>query len=205
MSITLIIILLTAAVSISAFNNPRLFNQFDFTPYRVENNKEWFRFFSHAFLHADWTHLIFNMFVLFIFGDRVQQYFEAYAGTKGILYFVLLYAGGIMFAVLPTFKKHKGNYYYHSVGASGAVSAILFSSVIFDPISLICPWFVLCLPGIVWAIIYLVYSHYKEKKGGDNINHGAHFWGAIYGVVFTAIAVPKAMVPFFTQILSVFN
>lgn len=202
MSITLIIILLTAAVSIPAFKNPELFYKYDFAPYRVEQQKEWYRFLSHAVLHGDWAHLILNMLVLFFFGDVTQRYFEIYAGEgRGIFYFILLYLGGIMFAVLPTYKRHKENPNYHSVGASGAVSAVLFSSVIFSPGTSICLYGLLCFPGIVWAIIYLVYSYYQGKRGGDNINHDAHFWGAIYGVGFTILAVPKSILSFFNQLI----
>jgi membrane associated rhomboid family serine protease len=145
-------------------------------------------------------HLIFNMLVLYFFGDVTQSYFEAYAGGTGVLYFILLYLGGIAFAVLPTYKKHKNNPNYHSVGASGAVSAVLFSSVIFSPGTSICLWGILCFPGIVWAVIYLIYSYSQAKRGGDYINHDAHFWGAVYGIVFTFLTVPQSISSFFDQI-----
>lgn len=200
-SITIIIIIVTAAVSIPAFNNSKLFYKLDFTPYIIERNKEWHRFLSHALLHADWMHLIVNMLVLFFFGGITQNYFEAYAGTTGTFYFVLLYIGGIMFAILPTYKKQKDNPNYHSVGASGAVSSVLFSSVIFSPGTSICLYGLLCFPGIVWAIIYLVYSYIQGKKSGDYVNHDAHFWGAIFGVGFTFLTVPKSFPVFIDQIL----
>jgi membrane associated rhomboid family serine protease len=203
MSITLIIILITAAVSIPAFNKPDLFHKLDFSPYKIDKYKEWYRFLSHALLHADWWHLLLNMLVLYFFGDITQQYFEAYAGSKGILYFILLYVGGIMFAVIPTFNKHKEDPHYHSVGASGAVSAVLFSSVIFSPGTNLCFYGIpfLCFPGIVWAIAYLAYSYYKGREASDNINHNAHFSGAIYGILFTFIAAPKSIPAFVDQLL----
>ncbi len=202
MSITLIIILLTSAVSIRSFSRPELFYKLDFSPFAVENKKEWYRFLSHSLLHADWWHLLINMFVLFIFGDVTQSYFEAYVGAKGSFYYLLLYAGGIAFAVVPTFKKHRNDPNYHSVGASGAVSAVLFSSVIFRPGTELCLYGLpfLCFPGIIWAIAYLVYSYYQGKKGGDHINHDAHFWGAVYGIVFTFIAAPQSIGSFFNQL-----
>lgn len=203
MSITLLIIILTAAVSIPAFNNKQLFYKLDFSPYEVENRKEWYRFLSHALLHGDWMHLIFNMLVLYFFGDHTQAYFEAYAGTKGTFYFILLYVGGVAFATLPSYKKHKHNPNYHSVGASGAVSAVLFSSVMFNPANSICLWGILCLPGIIWAVIYLIYSYRKGKQGGDYINHDAHFWGAVYGALFTLLTVPQSIPSFFTQLWSI--
>lgn len=200
MSIALIILLITAAVSIPAFNNNSLFYKYDFSPYNVENGKEWFRFITHAFLHADWWHLAVNMFVLYMFGSTTQYFFEAYLGTKGVLYFLLLYFGGAIFAVLPTYKKHKANPNYHSVGASGAISALVFSYVIFNPSADLCLYGVVCLPGIIWAVVYLIYSYQKGKSSGDNINHDAHFWGAIYGIVFTVVSVPKTIPGFINQI-----
>lgn len=201
MSITLIIIVITAAVSIPAFKNRALFYKLDFSPYQVENRKEWYRFITHAFLHADWWHLILNMLVLFFFGDITQNYFEAYLGERGTYYFVLLYVGGILFATLPSYKKHRNNPNYHSVGASGAVSAVLFSSVMFSPATSICLYGLLCFPGILWALIYLIYSYRQGKKGGDHIDHDAHFWGAIYGVAFTFIAIPDAIPMFYKQVM----
>lgn len=200
MSITLIIILITAAISIPAFKNRNLFYKMDFAPYVIDQKKEWYRFITHAFLHGDWMHLIFNMLVLYFFGDTTQAYFIAYLGSKGIFYFIMLYVGGICFAVLPTYKKHRKDPSYHSIGASGAVSAVLFSSVIFSPSASICLWGVLCFPGIVWAILYLVYSFYESKQSRDLTNHDAHFWGAIYGVLFTFILVPQSFSSFFNQI-----
>jgi membrane associated rhomboid family serine protease len=200
MSLSIIILLITTAVSIPAFKNQSLFYKYDFSPYDVENRKEWFRFITHAFLHADWWHLAVNMFVLFMFGGTTQYFFEAYLGTKGILYFLLLYFGGVMFAVLPTYKKHKHNPNYHSVGASGAISALVFSYVIFNPSSDLCLYGIICFPGIIWAVVYLIYSYQKGKSSGDNINHDAHFWGAIFGVVFTIISVPETIPAFVNQI-----
>jgi membrane associated rhomboid family serine protease len=204
MSITLVIIVVTVAVSIPAFSKPSLFYRYDFSPYQIEQRKEWYRFLTHGFIHADWAHLIFNMLVLFFFGDVTQHYFEAYLGTKGILYFLILYVGGMLFAVLPTYKKQRSNPSYHSVGASGAVAAVLFSSVIFNPMASICLWGVLCFPGIIWAILYLAYSIYQSKQANDNINHEAHLWGAIFGVVATLILVPKSLNAFLYQLAEVF-
>lgn len=202
MSITLIIILITAAISIPAFSNQNFLLRFDFSPIDIDTRKEWYRFITHAFLHGDWIHLGINMFVLWMFGDVCQYYFDAYLGSKGVLYFILLYFGGVVFASIPTFKKHRTNPNYHSVGASGAVSAVVFSSVIFSPGTELCLYGIpfLCFPGIFWAIAYLIYSYQKGKKSNDHINHDAHFWGAIFGVVFTIISIPETIPTFINQI-----
>lgn len=200
MSISLIILLITLGVSIPAFKNQNLFYKYDFAPYAADKQKEWFRFITHAFLHADWWHLGVNMFVLWMFGSTTQYFFEAYLGTKGILYFILLYFGGVVFAVLPTFKKHKENPNYHSVGASGAISALVFSYVIFNPAADLCLYGVFCFPGIIWAVIYLIYSYQKGKNSNDNINHDAHFWGAVYGIAITLVSIPETVPAFMNQI-----
>jgi membrane associated rhomboid family serine protease len=205
MSITLIIILITGIISAIAFKNRELFSKLEFTPYVVFHQKEYFRFFTHALLHADWIHLLINMMVLWFFGEATEYYFQAYLGTKGIFYFILLYVGSAVFASLPTYKKHKENYAYRSVGASGAVSAIVMSSVIFNPLNSICLYGLICFPGIIWAIIYLIYSFQMAKKSSDNINHDAHFWGAVFGIVFTIVAIPSTFMNFVNQLLSVFN
>ena len=201
---TLIIIIITSLFSIIGFQGSDMMYRFQFNAYSVKHNKEWIRFFSHALLHADWVHLLMNMLVLYFFGDLVEMYFEYYFGTKGMLYFGLLYVGGIIFAVLPSYKKHQDDVWYNSVGASGAVSAVLFSSVILDPLNSICLYGILCLPGVVWAIIYLAYSFYMSKKATDNINHDAHLWGAIFGIVFTIVIKPALGLLFIERIINIF-
>jgi len=200
--VAILIIVATCLVSIPAFSNKDFFYRFDFAPYTVEERKEYYRFITHAFLHADWTHLFFNMFVLYTFGRSAQAYFETYLGSIGIFYFVVLYLGGIVFAVLPTYKKEKSNPNYHSIGASGAVSAVLFSYIIFSPSSeltlLIFPFF--GLPSIVWGIAYLGYEQYQSRKNTSNINHDAHITGALFGIAFTLITVPKSLSSFIDQI-----
>ena len=201
---TLSIIIITSLISIIAFQKLDIMNRYQFNPYAVKHNNEWIRFFSHALLHADWVHLIFNMLVLYFFGSIVESYFKYYFEVKGILYFLLLYIGGGIFAVLPTYRKHQDDIYYNSVGASGAVSAILFASVLLDPVKQICLYGILCLPGLIWALIYLGYSYYMGRKGQDNINHDAHFWGAIFGIVFTIAIRPTFAVEFLNKLTGFF-
>jgi membrane associated rhomboid family serine protease len=199
--VTILIIAITSIVSIIAFQRHDIFQRFQFNPYAVKHHHEWSRFFLHGLLHADWMHLIFNMLVLFFFGGNVENAFEAYFGAKGILYFVLLYIGGILFSSLTTYKKEQDNVYYNSVGASGAVSSILFASVLIYPLADICLYGVICFPGIIWAIIYLIYSYSMAKKSTDNINHDAHFMGALFGIAFTIAIRPRFALEFYDQIL----
>jgi membrane associated rhomboid family serine protease len=198
---TLYIIVFTLIISAIAFSNQELFYKFQFNAYLIKYHKQYHRFLTHGFIHADWIHLLMNMFVLFFFGSAVEEYFAFLFEKKAIFYFILLYVGGILFAALPSYKRHQEHSYYNSVGASGAVSAIVFSSVVFDPVRSICLYGVLCFPGILWAIAYLVYSYYKSKQDNDFINHDAHFWGAIFGVLFTIMLKPVLLFHFFRRIL----
>jgi len=205
--ITYIIIAVTVAISYKGFQDRSFFYRFDFSPYQIEKRKEWYRFISHGFLHADWSHLFFNMFVLWTFSSQTINHFEYHKGAFGMGHFILLYLGGITFATLTTFKKQKDNPNYHSIGASGAVSAVLFSYIIFQPLSelrlIIFPFF--GLPSVVWGIAYLVYSHYQSKRNNDHINHDAHLSGALFGMIYTLIVVPQSFDLFINQLLSILN
>ncbi len=202
MSITLFIIIFTGATSFIAFSNENVFNKLKFNPYMALNRKQWYRFFSYALLHADWGHLLVNMFVFFSFGSLVENLFEHYFPGKSLLYFSMLYIGGVCFSVLYSFGKHKNNHYYNAVGASGAVSAVLFSSIVMYPTNtIIFLFFPVPIPAFVFGILYLVYSAYMAKKAKDNIGHDAHFWGAVFGIIFTLILRPD----FLVEMLSLIN
>lgn len=194
MILTILIIILTAITSILAFNNPQLFYKLKFNAFLIHHNKQWYRFFSYSLIHADWMHLLVNMFVLWSFGRIVEVSFLSNFSEQGYLYYALLFIGGVAFSTLPSYGKHKNNDFYNAVGASGAVSAVLFSSILVYPQgSIVFIFFPVPLPSWVFGILYLVYSAYMSKKGNDNIGHDAHFWGAIFGLVFT-IALKPAFV-----------
>ncbi len=201
--ITIIIVISTAILSILCFGNQNLFSRLDFEPFRVSKNNEYYRFLSHAFVHADWIHLIINMLVFYSFGRYVEQIFHALQQRgsifSGDLFYLLLYFGGAIIASIPSFIKHREDANYVSVGASGAVSAVLFSSIFFSPMEKIYFYAVIPMPGIVFGVLYLVYSSYMAKKGNDNINHDAHFWGAVFGFVFPVLLEPSLVSNFFKQ------
>lgn len=189
MTITLIIVIITTLISITAFNNSKMVDDLIFYPPSVSQNNQWYRFFSCGLIHADWGHLIFNMLALYLFGRHLEVYFGYAFGTKGKIIFLLMYVLALAVSVLPTYIKHKNNYYYRSLGASGAVSAVIFSSILFNPVAGIGLFFIpIYVAGFVFGFIYLLISHYLDKRGGDNINHSAHIWGAIFGIVFTIVA-----------------
>jgi len=189
---TLIIIAITVLVSLLAFNRQTVFDKLKFNAFYILKEKEWHRFLSYGLIHADWIHLLINMFVLYSFGDIVETIFNHYFGVKGYGYFFLLYAGGIAFSTLYDFGKQKENIFYNAVGASGAVSAVVFSSIILFPHGKIFLFFIpIGIPAPVFGILYLVYSAYMAKKGNSIIGHSAHFWGAIYGIAFTIAINPE--------------
>ncbi|NOZ45416.1 MAG: rhomboid family intramembrane serine protease [Chlorobi bacterium] len=180
---TLFIIILTSFVSITAFSRKEIFNKFQLNPYQIYHKKQYFRVISHGFLHADWLHLIINMIVLYSFGTAVENYFQYYFSYP-LFYFIIFYLLAIIISSLVSVFKHKNNYYYNAVGASGAVSAIVFASIFFNPWQKVYFYGIIGLPGIILGVLYLLYSYYMGKKSKDNINHDAHFIGAIFGFIF---------------------
>ena len=185
---TLFIILITLIITVIAFYSEELMNRLMLNPYHVYHKKEWYRMVTHGFLHADWTHLIINMIVLYSFGSNLEKWFDqlqmsGYIGSPSLTY-SLLYFGGIIISSLISVARHRNNRWYNSVGASGAVSAVIFTSIFFSPLDRIYFFALIPVPGIVFGIIYLVYSSYMSRKSKDNINHDAHFLGAVYGFIF---------------------
>jgi membrane associated rhomboid family serine protease len=198
---TLIIIAVTALVSFIAFNRQDLFDKLKFNAFNIHKEQEWHRFLSYGLLHADWMHLLINMFVLYSFGDIVEKMFLYHFGIKGYAYFFLLYIGGIAFSTLYDFGKHKENIFYNAVGASGAVSAVVFSSIILFPQGKIYLFFIpIGIPAPIFGILYLVYSAYMAKKGTSIIGHSAHFWGAIFGIAFTIAIKPEFLTLFLNHL-----
>lgn len=197
---TFIIIGITALFSIIAFSRRDIMYKFQFNAYQVFHRKEWYRIFTHAVLHADYTHLIVNMIVLFSFGRAIEMYFSYYFGNHKILYFLLLYIGGILVSSIFTLLKHRNNPNYNAVGASGAVSAVVFASVFFAPLDKVLFFGILPIPGILFGALYLGYSYYMSKKNVDNIGHDAHFWGAVYGFLFPLMVEPKMIHIFISQL-----
>lgn len=197
MSLTIIIIGITLISSILAFQNSELFGKLKFNAYFIKHHKEWWRFVSHAIVHADWMHLLINMYVLYSFGNIVEDTYFSLFAYKGLMYFLLLYLGGILFSTIFDFAKHKEDVYFNAVGASGAVSAVVFSSILIFPSGSIF-LFPIPFPIPSWAfgILYIIYSAYMGKRGGDNIGHNAHLWGAIFGVVFTVVTIPGVITRF---------
>lgn len=187
--VTYVIIAVTVVVSLMCFNNQRLFDKLALTPYRVVKGNEWYRVITHGFVHADTMHLFVNMFTFWSFGEYIERWMKAGGfGTGG---FLLLYFGGMIVASLSDLIRQRNNPYYSSIGASGAVSAVLFTAIFLNPWGKILLFAVLPVPGIVFGVLYLIYCQYMGRRGGDNINHSAHFYGAVFGFIFPVLLEPR--------------
>ncbi|MBP7558608.1 MAG: rhomboid family intramembrane serine protease [Chitinophagaceae bacterium] len=190
LSITLIIVVITVLVSIGAFNNQKIMDDLIFHPPAVSQRNQWYRFFSAGLIHADVTHLAFNMISLYLFGRFVEQAFLGLFDEKGKILFLAMYVLALPVSLLPTYFKNRHNYHYYGLGASGAVSAVVFAGLLLAP-TIRVGFFLLppIIPGYIFAPLYLIISVILAKKGGDNINHSAHIWGAVLGILFVTLAM----------------
>lgn len=198
---TLILVLITIGISVYAFNDRRVADMLSLKPDLVYHKFHVHRLLSHALVHADWPHLLINMYVLYIFGTVCEGYFGVVFGGKGGFMFLQLYLFSLIVSSAWSVFKHKNNVYYTAVGASGAVMAVVFTSIFFDPWNKL--WFfgVIPIPGIVFGILYLVYSLYMGKRNTDNIGHDAHFTGALFGMLYPIIVEPSLFNHFIQKLL----
>lgn len=202
MSIEIVIIILIVITSIAGFNRSDILDKYMFNAYKIIRKKQYVRLVSHGFLHANWTHLLVNVFVLYSFGSILIKYYNYYLSGMGNGLFVILFFSSLIVSSLYSLGKEKNNPYYNSLGASGAVSAVLFSAIFFDPWGKIYLYAVLPIPGIVFGIVYLIFERYSMSKNGDNIAHDAHFYGAVYGFVFPMLFNPNLFFVFLSQFKS---
>ena len=205
---TYILIAVTSIISILAFNNRELFLRLQFNAYQVYHRKEYYRLLSHGFIHANWWHLGVNMLVLYFFGTYVEYKLKllAFQGMLKypLLVYLILYLSAVVFASTISLVRFKDDHWYNSVGASGAVSAVTFFFIFFEPWRMLRLYMAIPIPAIIFAVLYLVYSQYMSKRGGDNINHDAHFLGALFGFVFPLFIDLSLFKDFISQLFSIF-
>lgn len=200
---TLFIIVITGVVSVYAFQRPEIMHRYNFSPYQIVQRKQYYRIFTHALLHVDWVHLIINMLVLYSFGNVLVFFFNHYfTFIPAALLLIIFYVLAVVASSLVSLFKQKDNYSYSAVGASGAVSAVVFACIFFAPLEKVLFFGVIPIPGIIFGLAYLVYSWYMGKKNVDNIGHDAHFWGAVFGFLFPLILEPRLINVFLHQLLN---
>lgn len=193
LTITLIIVIITTLISIGAFSNQKMMEDLIFYPPAVSQQNQFYRFFTCGLIHADWAHLIFNMLALYLFGKEVEEAFVILFDKPGRYIYLLMYVSALLISLLPTYFKNKENYQYRSLGASGAVSAVIFAGLMLAPETEVYIFFIpIPIPGFIFAPLYLLISAFLDRKGGSNINHSAHIWGALYGLIFV-IATTRAV------------
>jgi membrane associated rhomboid family serine protease len=186
--ITIAIIVANCIISFLAFSNRKLMDDLIFYPPAITFRKQWYRFITCGFIHADIAHLIFNMYSFYLFGGAVEDAFEQIFGSMGTLLYVIVYFTALIVCLLPTYFSNRDNYNYRSLGASGAVSAIIFAYIFLDPTSKLGLMFIpIYAPAYIFGGLYLAVTYYLAKRGGGGINHSAHFWGAVYGIVFIIV------------------
>ena len=181
------IALITVLVSWSAFSpDAKLREQLVLRPWRATQFREYWRIFTHGFIHADWTHLLVNMFVFLQFAPHV----EGQWGPNGLLG---IYLGGILFATLPALRKHSHTPSYGSLGASGGVASILLAYIFMEPLARLYLFFVIPLPAWAAGILFFLYESKMQNRGGTHIAHDAHLYGAIWGLIFAIVTRPEWM------------
>lgn len=194
MSLTIILVVVTALISYQAVQNPALYEKLVFKPYTIKRTGEWHRFLTSGFIHSrqSWIHLMVNMYVLYQIGEMVEMYFGgSFGDATGRIAYFFLYISAIICSSIPSYIKHQDNPGYGAVGASGATSALVFAFILFQPWA----WFIFPpLPGVLLGVGYVWYSSYMSKRNMDNIGHDAHMYGAIYGLLCT-LALAFALNP----------
>jgi membrane associated rhomboid family serine protease len=207
---TYIIIAATVLVSFYAFNRPDVMSKLVMSPYQIKTHNQYYRLVSSGFIHADHMHLLVNMFSLFFFGPAVESELRGLFGESGVVYFLSLYFLGMIASDLPSYLKNRNRTNYNSLGASGAIAAVVFAYIIFKPLQHLCIFIGICMPGFILGTLYIVFSYLQGRKPHaklQNINHDAHLYGALFGLVFCIIVYPRSLPDFVDQIKNwdVFN
>jgi len=200
--ITKILSLFIVVCSLIGFANPSIIEKYIFSPYLIKHYKEHYRFLSHAFFHANFLHLFLNVWIFWMFGSAIEYNYQLLFDEKlGKIYFLILFTGGIYASSIAEYIKHKNNPSYASLGASGAIEAVVFSFIVMNPFHWLY-FFFIPMPAWLLGLLFLIFSFYmsKRKLPNDRIGHEAHFWGAIFGIVFTFIIKPSLLFAYFDLI-----
>ncbi len=204
-SITLIIIIFTSLISWQGFNNYQVIDRLKHHPVREVGAKEYYRLLTSGFVHADWMHLMVNMFVLYSFGEYIENYvISIFGNIQGRIIFLVMYMLNIIIANLPTTMRHQNNPSFSSIGASGAVSGMVFIFILLQPWAILNLFFIIPVPAIIAGIIYLIYSSWEARKERGRIDHSAHFAGALAGMLMIILLNREIINDFFTKLIADF-
>ncbi len=182
-----IIFLFTIVTSLYAFSNPEVYGKFMLHPYSVSRGDRVYSLITSGLIHKDWGHLFVNMLSFFFFAFPLERTFVQFS-SWGHIQFAVLYLVSLVLSDVSSVIRHKDHFWYNSLGASGAVSAVVFSWILFDPLGRIYVYF-LPMPAVLFGVLYLVYSVYESRRS-SSINHDAHFYGALTGILLTVIFYP---------------
>ena len=194
---TYAIVGITCVVTFIALSNEKLLNALILWPPAVTRDRDVHRLATYGLVHADGAHLLFNMITLYFFGTAMERFFDRELGSLGFLFF---YVSALVASALPSYLRHRDDPDYRTLGASGAVSAVLFAFILLDPWAKLYLYFAVPIPALVFAVAYTAYSVYMNHRGGDRVNHNAHLAGAAYGVLFTLVVEPSVGTRFLDQV-----
>ncbi|QQL49712.1 rhomboid family intramembrane serine protease [Mucilaginibacter ginkgonis] len=184
----------TLIASLLAFYNEELHLKWMLHPYSINRGSKFYTVITSGFIHRDWSHLLFNMISYYFFAFRLET-------RLGHWQFAVLYFASLVLSDLPSIQKHKNDIWYHSLGASGAISAVIFSGILFDPLAGMYLMFIpIAVPAIIFGVLYLIYCWWASKASRDNINHDAHLFGALSGIAITIILMPGVIPLFLRQL-----
>lgn len=202
LSLTTLLICITVGISLYAWRNRQVMDKLILNPYQVSKHNEYWRFLTSGFIHADYGHLFFNMFALYSFGEFMEAIFHQIGGLNGDFYFLLLYLGGIIVSDIPSYLKNKKDSRYNSLGASGGVSSIVFGSILFAPTNKMLIYGIIPIPAILFAVLYVWYSIYMSRRNMDNVNHSAHLYGGLWGIICCTLIYPQVWSIFILQLIN---
>jgi len=204
MPVASIILIFTVITSVYTFSNPNLYGKFMLHPYSVSRGKNIYTVLTSGIIHRDWMHLAFNMLTFFFFAFPLEALL-AQLSSWGHIQFLLIYIAALILSDVTTVIKEKNNYNYHSLGVSGAISAVLFSYILFNPTMSLYLFFIpIPIPAVIFAPLFLAYCVWAAKSANDSINHDAHFYGALSGLSITILLYPKIVGHFISEVSKMF-
>ncbi len=196
-----VLLLAIGGISFWAWKDSNVMNKLIFIPYLVKEKGQYYRFLTSGFVHADYIHLGFNLFVLWNFGEALQYTFPHVFGATWHFHFLALFLIGVIVSEIPTYLRHRTSPYYRSLGASGGVSSVVFAFIFIYPLEKLY-FFLIPMPAIVYGVGYLAYCTYQDKRQSDHINHSAHLWGSVFGVIYLIVLKPELFLSFINQLFN---